>query len=248
MFNFSPLNQFYDAVIFSSIVYNTRIYLTSMGVTMLLTTLALIMISKFSIRSYTVIPSNFQNIFETIYLLIFQIVREQAGVRGYHYFPHFFTIFVTILTYNLLGLLPFSLTVTSHLVITLTLALMYFFTWILMGIENFETEFFDAFVPTNIPNWLVPITIFIEILSFCIRPLSLGIRLFANMLAGHVLLHIIAGSFVHMYKMSILVLFPLFIAAIFIGVLEVGIAFLQAYIFCVLLAIYLTDSLYEVRH
>jgi ATP synthase subunit 6 len=193
--------------------------------------------------SNSLIPNNWQYTIESIYQFVFSIVSEQAGKLGYKYFPHFYTIFILILFYNLVGLLPFSFTVSSQVIITFTLALSYFIAFIILGINNLRRSFLYLFVPKNMPMWLLPLLTVVETLSFFLRPVSLGIRLFANMLAGHILLHILAGAAWFLANITIILIIPVLIIVSAIGVLELGISFLQAYIYTILLAIYLKDSL-----
>jgi len=213
--------------------------ITLIGVTLLL------IVSLNRLFAYTrLIPLNNQIIMEKIYSFVFSIVSEQAGKDGYKYFPHFLTLFILILFYNVIGLLPSGFTVTSQITVTLGIALSYFLAWIIIGIKNLKKDFIYLFYPKQMPKWLQPLLIVIETLSFSLRPFSLGIRLFANMLAGHILLHIIAGALVFMVgKITILLLAPFVLILFGVGILELGIALLQAYIFTILLAIYLKDSL-----
>ena len=135
--------------------------------------------------------------------------------------------------------MPFAFTITAHISLTLLLALSFFIGWIIQGFLHLNLSFLRIFVPRGIPNWLLPLLVVIEILSFIIRPISLSIRLFANMLAGHILLYILGSATISLGL--IIGVFPfLFILAFF--VLELGIAFLQAYVFTILLSIYLADS------
>jgi F-type H+-transporting ATPase subunit a len=191
------------------------------------------------------IPRPWQSFLEIIYLFVFSLVVEQAGIKGRFFFPALFTLFSLILTFNLLGLLPFSFTLSAHIIITLSLSLTFFLAWIIVGLIKLRFKFLFIFFPKNIPLWLMPLLVLVEILSFFLRPLSLAIRLFANMLAGHILLHIVAASVLFLLnKFFFLFLLP-FIFVTFIYVLEIGICFLQAYIFTILLCIYLHDSLYS---
>jgi len=193
--------------------------------------------------SYTFIPNNWQYVSELIYLFVFSIVSEQAGKKGYGFFPHLYTIFNLILLYNLCGLMPFSFTVSSQVIITFTLALSYFIAWIFVAIVVLGPKFVYVFCPKNMPLWLLPLLVCVELLSFCLRPVSLGVRLFANMLAGHILLHILAGAFIFLLGITVILAIPAFVIVSAIAVLELFISFLQAYIFTILLAIYLKDSL-----
>jgi len=191
-----------------------------------------------SLTILKIIPNNFQLILEKTYNFVISIIIEQTGSRGLKFFPVLFVLFNFILISNLVGLMPFSFTVTAHIAFTLFLSLSFFIGWIIQGFQHLGFKFLNIFLPQNIPMWLLPLLCVIEILSFLIRPLSLSIRLFANMLAGHILLYILGSATL---VLGVFGLLPfLFIVAFFI--LEVGIAFLQAYVFTILLAIYLADS------
>lgn len=228
-------------------VYNGFIVdfsLTNLSITMILLTTLLIVTGQLFNKFFSLLPTNTQIILESIYIFIFGIVAEQAGKKAYGYFPHFFILFLLILSFNLTGLLPFGFTVTSHISVTLGLALSYFFGWIIIGVLGLRQEFIYLFYPKNMPQWLIPLLTVIETISFFLRPFSLGIRLFANMLAGHILLHILADSLIYMVsKVAILLLIPFGLIVSAVSLLELGIGFLQAYIFVILLAIYLKDSL-----
>eukprot|EP01112_Ceratiomyxa_fruticulosa_P022044 TRINITY_DN7967_c0_g1_i3.p1 TRINITY_DN7967_c0_g1~~TRINITY_DN7967_c0_g1_i3.p1 ORF type:complete len:151 (+),score=4.14 TRINITY_DN7967_c0_g1_i3:158-610(+) len=149
---------------------------------------------------------------------------------------------------NLMGLLPFGYTVTSQVIITFMLALTVFISLIIIGFAKNGIIFLKIFIPSGIPLWLLPLLIIIEIMSFCLRPISLSIRLGANMLAGHVLLNIVAGATVYTLTISVfLVILPILFIMFFM-ILEIGIACLQAYVFSILTCIYLFDSLYGGAH
>lgn len=157
--------------------------------------------------------------------------------------PLFFAIFLTILFSNLIGLLPFAFTPTGHLAFTLTLALSCNLAIIIIGFYENGLGFLQLFVPKGGPKFLIPLIVVIEVLSYLLRTLSLSIRLFANMMAGHTLLHILA-SFITAFLKSghaLIAFFPLLLVIAVIA-LELGIAFLQAYVFTILLTIYLNDS------
>jgi F-type H+-transporting ATPase subunit a len=172
------------------------------------------------------------------------LIKEQTGLRGINYFPLIFNVFILILCLNLLGLVPFNFTVTAQIAVTFTMALSFFIGFIIIGFKEQGLLFLKIFVPSGIPNWLLPLLVLIEIMSFFLRPLSLSIRLFANMLAGHVLLHIIAGAVIVALLTNFLIAFVPWLFIIVFLVLEIGIAFLQAYVFSILLCIYLHDSIY----
>jgi F-type H+-transporting ATPase subunit a len=240
---FTPFEQFEIMLLRLINIDGLDLSLTNVAILMLSITVFLITINLVIATSYTFIPNNWQYVMEVIYLFVFSIVAEQAGKRGYKYFPHLYTVFGLILLYNLCGLLPFSFTVSSQVIITFSLALSYFLAWIIIAVKELGLKFLYVFCPKNMPLWLLPLLVCVEFLSFTLRPISLGVRLFANMLAGHILLHILAGAFIFLLGITIVLAIPAFVVVSAIAVLELGISFLQAYIFTILLAIYLKDSL-----
>lgn len=197
------------------------------------------------IVNYTlyVVPSRLQSIIELLYIFIFDLIISQAGLKGQDYFPLFFLIFGFILFSNLIGLTPYAFTPTSHIIVTFTIAFSCFLGFTILGFIRHGLGFLSFFVPTGVPVVLLPLMVVIEVMSYFIRPISLSVRLFANMLAGHTLLHIIAGFVVALMNISLLLGIIPFVLLLAITLLEFGIAFLQAYVFVILLAIYLNDSL-----
>lgn len=198
-----------------------------------------------SIYKATIIPRNWQSVVELLYNFVFDMIKQQVGYKGEGYFPIFFTTFLFIMGANLIGLLPFGVTVTAHIIITFSLALSFNLGFLIAGFANHGIKFLKLFVPSGAPMVLVPLIVVIEIVSYCIRTFSLSLRLFANMLAGHTLLHILASFAVKFWKSNLylVALFP-FILIIMITVLEFGIALLQAYVFTILLCIYLNDAMH----
>jgi F-type H+-transporting ATPase subunit a len=217
--------------------------ISNIGILLLYITIIIITMQVIISYSYSFIPNNWQQTVESIYKFVFSIVSEQAGKLGYKYFSHLYTIFIVILFYNLVGLLPFNFTVSSQVIITFTLALSYFIAWIIVGVINLRRNYLYLFSPKNMPMWLLPLLTCVETLSYFLRPVSLGVRLFANMLAGHILLHILAGATMFLVKLTYALIIPALIVVSAISVLELGISFLQAYIYTILLTIYLRDSL-----
>ena len=190
------------------------------------------------------IPVRLQLISELLYGFVLGLVKQQAGPKAIKYFPLFIFLFVFILFANLMGLVPFSFTVTSHFAVTFALALSINIGLIFIGFTHNGLRFLKLFVPTGVPAWLLPLIVLIEFFSYLIRTFSLSVRLFCNMTAGHTLLHMIT-SFSLLFFKSNAHLFFLFsgILTLAILVLEFGIAFIQAYVFVILAAIYLNDSL-----
>lgn len=244
MLLFNPFEQFEIMLIIKFSLLDWDLSITNLAVTILSTGFLIISVIYLLDRSYTFIPNNCQIIIESIYNMIFAMVAEQSGRKAIKYFPQVFTLFLVILLFNISGLIPFSFTASSHVIITFGLALSYFIAWIIVGIKELGGKFLYVFCPRNMPLWLLPLLICVEFLSFSLRPISLSVRLFANMLAGHILLHILAGACVYLLSKQIILAIPAFAVIGGIGVLEVGISFLQAYIYTILLLIYLKDSLY----
>ncbi len=197
------------------------------------------------------VPGRLQVMGEMLYQFIANMIRENIGTAGMKYFPLVFTLFMVVLMGNLLGMIPYSFTYTSHIIVTGALALMIFFMVLILGIVRHGTHFFSLFVPPGVPAWLFPLIIPIEIISFLVRPVTLSVRLFANMMAGHLMLKVFAGFSVSMLAAFGVVglvpgLVPMGFNVILIG-FEFLIAMLHAYVFTVLSCIYLKDTV-ELAH
>lgn len=193
------------------------------------------------------VPTRMQSIAELSYEFIADMLRSTAGEQGMKFFPLVFAIFMFVLVTNMLGLLPYSFTVASHLIVTVALALLVFFTVIIYGFYKNGLKFFKLFVPHGIPLIILPLVVAIEVISFLSRPISHSVRLFANMLAGHVTLKVFA-SFIGMLGAAgaagvVGAALPLAMT-IAITALEVLVAFLQAYVFAILTCIYLNDAIH----
>jgi F-type H+-transporting ATPase subunit a len=175
-------------------------------------------------------------------------VRSTAGTEGMKFFPLVFSLFMFICVSNLVGIIPFAFTVSSHIIVTAALALLVFFTVLIYGFYKNGLKFFKIFVPSGIPIFILPLVVFIEVFSFLLRPVSHSVRLFANMLAGHIALKVFAG-FVALLGVSLGAIgwiggvAPLALT-IAIYALELLVAFLQAYVFAILTCIYLNDALH----
>lgn len=194
------------------------------------------------------IPSRGQSVSEIIYEFVADMLRSSAGSEGMKFFPLVFSLFVFILVANMLGMFPYFFTVTSHLIVTLCLALLVIFTVIGYGFYKNGIGFLKLFVPSGVPGIIMPLIVFIEVLSFVSRPISLSIRLFANMLAGHITLKVFTG-FIPMLAGSLGVvgvvggILPL-VLGVAITALEFLVAFLQAYVFAILTCMYLNDAIH----
>ncbi|MGB4100437.1 MAG: F0F1 ATP synthase subunit A [Alphaproteobacteria bacterium] len=198
-----------------------------------------------------VIPGRLQMLVEYIHNAIAGMVEQTAGEKSKPFFPFIFALFLFILFCNMLGLVPYGFTVTSHIIVTFALALVVFLLVTLTGFARHGLHFFMLFLPKGAPMVMAPFLFVIEIMSFCVRPFSLSIRLFANMLAGGILLKVFAGMVAGMtvaglYEGHIVQLFlaplPLILTILLTG-FKLFVAGLQAYIFCILSAVYLHDAL-----
>ena len=187
------------------------------------------------------VPTRFQSVAESLYDLVFGMTEEVLGPQGRAYFPFIFTLFAFILAANLLGLIPGAFTVTSHIIVTLALALMVFIGATVVGFIKHGTGYLKLFVPAGVPPALLPFVVPIEIISYFIRPFSLSIRLFANMMAGHMMLKVIAGFVI---MLGVLAGWLPLLALVAIYALELLVAVLQAYVFALLTCLYLNDALH----
>jgi F-type H+-transporting ATPase subunit a len=194
------------------------------------------------------VPTRLQSAAELTYEFVADMLRSTAGHEGMKFFPYVFTIFMFVLLLNLFGLIPFGFTVTSHIVITASLALMVFFTVLIYGLIRHGPHFFNLFVPKGVPIYILPMIVAIEVLSFIARPVSHSVRLFANMLAGHIALKVFAGFIILLggalgaigWAGGVLP-FAMIVA---LSALELLVAALQAYVFAILTCIYLNDAIH----
>ena len=197
--------------------------------------------------SRSLVPGRMQSIAELSYEFVASTIRSTAGSEGMRFFPLVFTLFMFILFANILGLLPYAFTVTSHIIITASLALLVFVTVVIYGFWKNGLGFFRLFVPSGIPIFILPLVVFIEVFSFFLRPISHSVRLFANMLAGHIALKVFAGFITLLAGFGVLGLaggvLPLGMV-IALTALELLVAFLQAYVFTILTCIYLDDAIH----
>jgi len=191
-----------------------------------------------SMNGRSLVPTRMQSVAELSYEFVANMVRENVGQAGMKYFPFVFTLFMFILVLNLIGLIPYTFTVTSHILVTFALAAMVFVVVTAIGFARHGLGYLRLFVPEGVPIWLMPLIVPIELISYLIRPVSLSVRLFANMMAGHTMLKVFAGFVV---SLGIFGIAPLLFTIAFTG-LEVVVAFLQAFIFAVLTCIYLNDA------
>ncbi len=189
------------------------------------------------------IPGRLQSVAEMAYEFVANMVNDNTGHDGRKYIPLVFTVFLVVLFGNLLGLIPYNFTYTSHIVVTFALAIFIFALVVTLAVARHRQHFFALFLPHGVPAVLAPLVIPIEVISYVFRPISLSVRLFANMLAGHVMVQLFAGFTI---ALGLFGFMPLAFIVALIG-LELIVALLQAYVFAVLTAIYLKDTV-EVSH
>jgi F-type H+-transporting ATPase subunit a len=198
-------------------------------------------------RGRGLVPGRMQSLAEISYEFIANMLRESAGTAGMRFFPLIFTLFMFILVANMLGMVPGFFTVTSHIVVTAAMALGVMALVVGYGFYRNGLRFLRLFVPKDVPVFLLPLIVLIEVLSFLSRPISLSVRLFANMLAGHITLKVFAGFITMMAGYGAIGIagsvLPLFMT-IAITALEFLVAFLQAYVFAVLTCMYLNDAIH----
>lgn len=237
MFIFNPLEQFE--------VYTIIANITNLSGFLLISLLVFILFVKYSsLESF--IPSSHFFFKDSLLGTILDVSKEQIG--GFKYFPFLLSLFFFILFSNLLGMIPYSFTPTSHLVVTIGFSFPILLGVTIIGVSKYKSHFFSLFLPVNTPTWLIPLLSIIELVSYIARAFSLGIRLFSNIVAGHSLMHIIGGfayKFIQSKSSPIFFLFkllPILIISILLG-LEIVISFLQAYVFTVITASYIKDIL-----
>jgi F-type H+-transporting ATPase subunit a len=244
-----PIHQFQIVNLFSlGKLGDAEIAFTNSAAFMLIAVVGLTLFLVVGTAGGKAVPTRLQSAAELSYEFVAGMVRSTAGAEGMKFFPFVFTIFMFVLTLNLFGLIPYGFTVTSHIIITAALALMVFFTVLSYGLIRHGLHFFNLFVPKGVPMYILPMIIAIEILSFISRPISHSVRLFANMLAGHIALKVFAGFIILLggalgavgWAGGVLP-FGMIIA---LTALELLVAFLQAYVFAVLTCIYLNDAIH----
>lgn len=230
--------------IFSYYVPN---YIVSLGVLMIFFVLVNFLLNLKNIMFLT--QSFVQIIFEELYMFVLNVVKQNIGTLGIIYFPIVFNVFYFIYFVNIGGLIGYNLQLTSHIFVTFCISISLFIGVILIGIYNLKRKFLNQFIPKDAPKLLFPLLVVIETISYIIRPFTLGIRLFANMFSGHVLLFVIISFVIVIVEKKLIIfkvlllIFPIMLL-FFIMTLELLIMFLQAYVFIILFCVYLNDSLH----
>ena len=248
--NKSPLDQFIIRNLFTikaDLLGNIQLSLTNIGLYLMITTVIIFMLYILATNYNIVIPNNWSLSVESIYATVFSIVVNQINAKkGQMFFPLISGLFIYILINNLVGMVPYSFAPTSHFIITFSMSFTIVIGATILGFQVHSLKFFSLLVPSGCPLGLLPLLVLIEFISYLSRCVSLGLRLGANILSGHMLLNILAGFTYNIMKKGILYFFlglmPLLFILAFSG-LEIGIAFIQAQVFVVLSAAYIKDGL-----
>lgn len=236
----SPLHQFTIEPLIPIHIGGIDATFTNSSLLMVLVVIAATALMTLSVGAGRLVPTRMQSVAELAYEFIANMVQENVGDEGRAYFPFLFTLFMFVLLGNLLGMVPWSFTFTSHIIVTFALAALVFVGVTLIGIFRHGLHFLKLFVPHGVPLLLLFLLVPIEILSYFIRPFTLSIRLFANMMAGHTMLVIFAGF---VGALGIFGIGPLAMD-VFLVLLEFLVAALQAYVFVILSCLYLRDAIH----
>ena len=237
----NPMHQFNVYRIGPEISFgNVDISFTNASLFMMISALAIISVLFAGTKRKAIVPTKIQLLTELSYTLVSKMISDTAGSKAKPYFPFVFSLFMFVLFCNMLGMLPYSFTVTSHIIVTFALAAVIFVGVTIIGFVNHGVGYLKLFIPSGVPLFLLPLIVIIEIISYLSRPVSLSVRLFANMMAGHTMLKVFGG-----FVISLGIIggwLPLSFTVALTG-LEILIAFLQAYVFAILTCIYLNDAL-----
>ena len=236
----NPLEQFHIKPLIPINIGGIDASFTNSAAFMVVAVLCISAMMILSVRSRALVPGRWQLLAEMSYSFIAKMLTDTVGKEGRPYFPFIFSVFMFVLFGNMLGMLPYSFTYTSHLAVTFALAAFIFVAMTLIAIAKHGMKFFSFFLPHGVPIAMAPLLIPIEIISYLSRPVSLSVRLFANMMAGHTLLKVVAGFVI---PLGIFGAIPV-VGLVAVTALELLIAFLQAYIFTILTCIYINDAVH----
>ena len=243
-----PIHQFeLKPIVSLGRLGNTEIVFTQSGLYMIAAVALISLLTYLATRRNALVPGRIQSLVEMSYEFVESTVRSTAGGDGMRFFPFVFSLFAFVLVLNLFGMVPFGFTVTSHIIITFALAMLVIGTVIVYGFMRHGLHFLRLFVPSGVPIYVVPLVSMIEVISFLSRPISLSVRLFANMLAGHITLKVFAGFVASLGALGAFgwfgAILPLAMT-VALTALEFLVAVLQAYVFTILTCIYLNDALH----
>jgi F-type H+-transporting ATPase subunit a len=235
-----PLEQFEVKTLVPIHIGNVDASFTNASLFMVVAIAAVTLFLTIGMRKRELVPGRWQSMSELIYQFVAGMVRENVGNEGRAYFPFIFTLFMFILFSNLIGLIPYSFTVTSHIIVTFALAGVVFIGVTIIALIKHGFKFFTYFVPHGTPVVMMPLLVPIEVISYLARPVTLALRLFANMTAGHTMLKVFAGFVV---LLGVFGVAPMVVIVALYG-LELLVALLQAYVFAILTSLYLHDALH----
>ncbi len=236
----SPFSQFDIHTLIPLHIGGVNVSFTNVALFMFIVVGVLFVFFQMALRHNSLIPGRMQSMAEGLYDFIAQMLRDSVGPEGRKFFPLIFSVFVFVMFANLIGMIPGAFTVTSHIMVTFVLAGFLFILITVVGFVRHGTHYFSLFLPEGTPMWMAPLMVVIELFSYLARPVSLSIRLAANMIAGHTMLKIIAGFIV---PLGILAgWLPLAFLVVLTG-FEIFVALLQAYIFAMLTSVYLNDAI-----
>jgi F-type H+-transporting ATPase subunit a len=237
----NPMHQFNVYRIGPEInIAGIDISFTNASLFMVISALVILIFLFFGTKNKQIIPGKIQLIAEIFYNFIAKMISDTAGSKAKPYFPFIFSLFMFVLMCNMVGMLPYSFTVTSHIIVTLIMATFIFLAVTVIGFLKHGFKYLKIFVPSGVPTVLLPLITIIEIISYLSRPVSLSVRLFANMMAGHTMLKVFGGFVISLGMLGGWL--PLSFSVALTG-LEILVAFLQAYVFAILTCIYLNDAL-----
>lgn len=243
----SPLEQFSIIKLINlKIFFFPDISFTNSSLIMFIVLFIFFSIFKLS-YSKTIIPNKWQNFLEIYYIQIHNLVKDNIGNLGFIFFPFIFGLFTYIVLLNLLGMIPYNLTVTSHIIVTFSMSLSIWLAVTLLSLKLHKLNFFSTFMPSGAPIILAPLLVLIELLSYCAKAISLGVRLAANMTAGHILLAIMSGfAWTMLHSLNILTIASIgpLLVLLFIIILELAVAIIQAFVFTLLTTIFLNDAIH----
>jgi F-type H+-transporting ATPase subunit a len=240
----SPLEQFEIHAIVPISIGGLDVSFTNSALWMAIAVALVYGLVMLGSRHASVVPGRLQSLVEMSYEFIGNMVGSTVGREGRRYFPFIFTLFMFILFGNALGMIPGSFTYTSHIIVTFSMAIFVVTAVTVIGIVRHGWHFFSFFAPKGCPIYVMPLLVPIEVLSYLIRPISLSVRLFVNMMAGHIMLKTFAGFIVALAGYYLVPAIAPLALTIGLSGLELAIAFLQAYVFTVLTCIYLQDAIH----
>jgi F-type H+-transporting ATPase subunit a len=237
----NPMHQFEIKRLVPFELFGFDASFTNSALYMVIAATLITLFTVYAMRGRALVPSRLQSVAEISYEFVANMVRQNVGTDGMKYFPFIFTLFMFVLALNMLGMLPYSFTVTSHIIVTFALAAFIFIAVTMLGFIKHGVGFLKFFVPSGVPVVMLPLLVIIELISYLTRPISLSVRLFANMMAGHTMLKVFGAFVVALGFLGGWA--PLAFMVAFTG-LEILVAFLQAYVFAILTCIYLNDALH----